>query len=376
MIVPFIDLAPTATLVRQSAMSAFHQVVDRTEFVGGSTVAALEHRLARRLAVRHVVTCASGSDALAIALAATGIGPGKTVAVPNLTFWATYEAVVHVGATPVLVDVNPADLQMDFDQMTRTHERMRLDAVLLVHLMGWATPRLQAFRSFCRENGLVLVEDGAQAFGVEVHGKSVFAGAQVSTISFYPAKVVGGCENGGAILTDDDTIAEAARKLGNHGRTAHYTHTHVGWNSRMGGLQAAWLMAVLDHEGRILSERRRIAQSYLEMFGRLESKVTRLGPPDGVLGNGYLSVCTLKTASLDWVTAELAAAGIQVGRVYPETVDRQPPACSAPRIGDLPNARAFCASVINLPLFFGMTAAQVDYVQTTFSRVLAGASRR
>jgi len=375
LIVPFIDLAPTAALVRQAAISAFQQVVDQTEFVGGATVTALEHRLARRLAVRHVITCASGSDALAIALAATGIGPGKTVAVPNLTFWATYEAVIRVGATPVLVDIHPADLQMDFDQMTWAHERMRLDAVLLVHLMGWATPRLQAFRSFCAENGVVLVEDGAQAFGVEVDGRSVFSGAQVGTLSFYPAKVVGGCENGGALLTDDDAIAEAARKLRNHGRATHYTHTHVGWNSRMGGLQAAWLMAVLDHDDRMLSERRRIEQSYLDLFDRLEGEVSRFGPPDGVLGNGYLSVCTLKTASLDRVTAELAAAGIQVGRVYPETLDRQPPASSAPRIGDLPNARDFCASVINLPLFFGMTDAQLDYVQATFSRVVAGASR-
>jgi len=370
-IVPFIDLKPVAALVRQRALDAFAQVVDGTEFVGGPTVAALEALLARKLDVAHAVTCASGTDALVIALAAAGIGPGARVAVPNLTFWATYECIERLGATPVLVDVDPRTLQMDLNQLVRAHEQVGLQGAILVHLMGWATPLLAEFRAFCGDNGIALVEDGAQAYGVRVGGRSVFAGARWSTLSFYPAKVVGGCMNGGAILTDDPAQAALLRKLCNHGRATHYTYTHVGWNSRIGGMQAAWLLAVLDHDDTLLGRRRAIEAEYQSLFASLQGEVTAYGPPAGVEGNGYLSVCTLSRRALGEVTGRLAAEGISVGRVYPETLDMQPPASRALRIGGLANARDYCRSVVNLPLYFGMTDAQVEHVRAAFAGVVA-----
>lgn len=360
--VPFIDLAPVVRLARTQALQAFERVVDQSEFVGGPSVASLEATLARKLGVTHAVTCASGSDALAIALASLGIGPGMRVGVPNLTFWATFEAVVRLGATPVLIDVDPSNLQMDFDELVRTHEALHLSGAILVHLMGWATPRLSDFRAFCGQHGIALLEDGAQAYGVQVHGRSVFTGARMSTLSFYPAKVIGGCMNGGAMLTDDPALASVARKLCNHGRATHYTYGDIGWNSRMGGLQAEWLLALLDHDDRILAQRRAIEASYREAFAGLAGHVVPFGPAAGVTGNAYLSVATLARRPLERVRAHLAELGIGVGHVYPETMDMQPPAASAPRVGDLSNAKSFCQTVINLPLFYGMTDDQLGYV--------------
>ena len=370
--VPFVDLKRVSALIREPALAAWEHALTHTEFVGGPTVSALEKTLGSRLGAQHVITCSSGTDALYIALQALGVGPGKKVALPNLTFWATYEAVAQLGATPVLIDIDPADLQIDFDEFKQAFEKVRFDAAILVHLMGWAMPHLGELRKFCRENGIALLEDGAQSYGVAVGGRSVYEGAQVSTLSFYPAKVVGGCMDGGAILTDDAGLAELVRKLCNHGRATHYTYSHIGWNSRMGGISAGWLAELLRHDQAILSSRRELEASYRRFFTEeLADHVTPYGPPAGVQGNGYLSVCTLKNpGALDAVTARLSAAGVSVGRVYPETLDMQPPAAGALRFSGLEKGRAFCQSVINLPLFYGMTTAELERAQQVFAQIL------
>lgn len=372
--VPFVDLKRISALIREPALAAWEHALNHTEFVGGPTVSALEKTLGSRLGAQHVITCSSGTDALYIALQALGVGPGKKVALPNLTFWATYEAVAQLGATAVLIDIDPAHLQLDFAEFKRAFETVRFDAAILVHLMGWATPQLAELRQFCRENGIALLEDGAQSYGVTVGGRSVYEGAQVSTLSFYPAKVVGGCMDGGAILTDDAQLAELIRKLCNHGRATHYTYSHIGWNSRMGGISAGWLAELLRHDQAILDSRRELEVNYRQFFTQeLSDYVTPYGPPEGVQGNGYLSVCTLKNnrpGALEAVTAALTAAGISVGRVYPETLDMQPPAAGALRFSALEKGRAFCQSVLNLPLFYGMTAAELVRAQQGFAQSL------
>lgn len=369
--VPFVDLKRVSALIKEPALAAWEHALLNTEFVGGPTVTALEKTLGERLGARHVITCSSGTDALYIALQALGVGPGKKVALPNLTFWATYEAVAQLGATPVLIDIDPADLQIDIDEFKQVFAKARFDAAILVHLMGWATPRLAELRGFCRENGIALLEDGAQSYGVTVDGRSVYEGALVSTLSFYPAKVVGGCMDGGAIMTDDAQLAELIRKLCNHGRATHYTYSHIGWNSRMGGISAGWLAELLRHDAAILSSRRELEARYRRFFtAELGDYVTPFGPPAGVTGNGYLSVCTLKRGSLEAVTAGLGAAGISVGRVYPETLDMQPPAAGALRFSSLEKGRLFCRSVINLPLFYGMTDAELERSQRVFAQLL------
>ena len=369
--VPFIDLGPVTALVKDAAFRAWDRSVDAREFVGGPSVAALERALSQRLGTRQVVTCGSGSAAILIALQALGIGPGSKVALPNLTFWASYEPIVHVGATPVLIDVDPSHLQLDFGQFVGAYETIGFDAAILVHLMGWATPQLGEFRAFCRAKGIHLIEDGAQSFATKVHGRSVYEGAQVSTLSFYPAKVIGGCMDGGAVLTDNEALAAVVRKLCNHGRTSHYAYSHVGWNSRMSGLQAAWLLEVLAQEQTIVQQRRNLEATYRGWLAQLDN-VVPFGPPAGVEGNGYLSVCTLDSHDVGDVTATLAAAGISVGRVYPETIDQQPPAACALRFGDLSQGRDFCLKVVNLPLFYGMTDEQLEWVRTCFTAIVQG----
>ena len=355
MAVPFIDLSRLVARIRGDVLAAWTECLDKTEFVGGPRVTAVEKKLAGVLGVPNVVACANGTDALLVALQAIGVKRGMKVALPNLTFWATFEAVAQLGAVPVLVDIDPDDLQISLDELRSAHDAHRFDALMLVHLYGWTSARLGDIRVFCKERNIGVVEDGAQCFGVETCGEPVLARAQVATLSFYPAKVVGGAMDGGAITVQSKEHEAFLRSICNHGRSDHYSYAHVGWNSRMGAMNAAFLSRVLDELPVILESRRQSAAWYRERLAN-EKRVRVYGPPAGVVENGYLNAITVEGKKGQEVVDALKAAGIGAARTYPETMDIQPPAKAAGTImhGDLARSKAFCERVVNLPLFYGM----------------------
>lgn len=354
--VPFIDLTRLVARVRSDVLPAWTECLDRCEFVGGPRVSALEEKLARVLGTTRVVACANGTDALLVGLQSLGVKAGCKVALPNLTFWATFEAIAQLGATPVLVDVDPEDLQVSLEELRSAHDRHRFDAAILVHLFGWTSARLSEIRAFCKERGIALLEDGAQCFGVEAAGEPVLAKADVATLSFYPAKVVGGAMDGGAIAVQSESHEALVRSLCNHGRSDHYSYAHVGWNSRMGSLQAAFLSRVLDELPAILASRRATATFYRERLTSVDKRVKVYGPPRGVVENGYLNVATVFGRKGADIADALKRAGIGVARTYPETMDVQRPAKNVGAIphGDLEVSKRFCDAVINLPLFYGI----------------------
>jgi dTDP-4-amino-4,6-dideoxygalactose transaminase len=360
--VPFIDLSRLVARVREDVLPAWTECLDKAEFVGGPRVAALEKKLAQVLGAPRVVACGNGTDALIVGLQALGVKRGSKVALPNLTFWATFEAIAQLGATPVLVDIDPDDLQVSLDQLKAAHDKHRFDAAILVHLFGWTSARLGDIRAFCKDRGVALLEDGAQCFGVEAFGEPVLAKADVATLSFYPAKVVGGAMDGGAVTVQSETHEAYLRSICNHGRSDHYAYAHVGWNSRMGGLQAAFISRVLDEVPAILASRREAAQFYRERLTSAGKGVKVYGPPAGVVENGYLNVVTVPGKKGDELAAALKAAGIGAARTYPETMDAQPPVRKAEAIvfGDLSVSKRFCESVVNLPLFYGIRADECE----------------
>ena len=351
--VPFIDLSRLVARVRDDVLPAWTECLDRTEFVGGPRVGALEKKLAGVLGTPRVVSCANGTDALLVGLQALGVKAGSKVALPNLTFWATFEAIVQLGATPVLIDVDEADLQLDLEELRSAHEAHRFDAAVLVHLFGWTSARLAEIRGFCKERGIALLEDGAQSFGVEAFGEPVLAKADVATLSFYPAKVVGGAMDGGAMTMQTEAHEKYIRSICNHGRSDHYAYAHVGWNSRMGGIQAAFILRVLDEVPAILESRRNAAAFYRKRL--VHPRLRMYGPPAGVVENGYLSVITVSGKTGPELVDALKKAGIGAARTYPETMDVQPPAKGvAITHGELRVSKRFCEQVVNLPLFFGI----------------------
>lgn len=348
-----------------SVLADWKEILLRTEFVGGPTVLKFEAEMKSRLGVDHFVACANGTDALMLALQASGIKRGQKVALPNLTFWATYEAVIQIGAEPILIDIDPDTLQMDFEEFKEAHSKFRFDAAILVHLMGWASPDTQKIRKYCSENGVFLVEDGAQAFGVKLGREDIFLQAQIGTHSFYPAKVLGGAMDGGGISTQDAVLAERCRRLRDHGRRDHYSYSEVGWNSRMGGLQATWLLKNLAIIDESLCSRRNALSLYHKELANLPG-VRFFAPPSGVTGNAYLVVLSLEPGQVASVIQKLQSAGIGTGRVYPQTIDQQVPALGAERVSDLKYSQAFCKGVINLPIFNGISESEVNVVIAAF----------
>lgn len=369
--VPFIDIKRYEEGFLDALNARFATLVASAQFVGGAEVARLEQRLAQRAGVGHAVSCANGTDALQLALRALGVGRGDTVLVPDLTFWATFEAVVNVGADPVTVDADLADGGVAYGAFEEAIARVRPKAAILAHLYGWGSGRLAELRALCEREGVRLVEDGAQCFGTTYRARPVYAGALISTTSFYPAKVLGGAGDGGAVFTDDTVLADKVRRLGNHGRTAHYGYSDVGWNSRLDTLQAAFLNLALEYlEGRIAS-RRQYALRYRERLTALGIKT--LGPPADYVENGYTNVCLVHDpAAKATLESALKAAGIGFGNIYPGALSRQEGArgVSKGHFGGR-GAETLCASVVNLPLFAYMRDDEFERVLAVVRTALA-----
>ncbi|WP_202884188.1 DegT/DnrJ/EryC1/StrS family aminotransferase [Pseudomonas berkeleyensis] len=357
-------------------MEKFHAMTLGAQFIGGAEVATLETRLQSELQVTHAISCANGTDALQLALRAVGVGAGDLVLVPNVTFWATFEAVVNVGARPVTVDADLRDGGVSFEAFEQAIRNAKPKAALVAHLYGWGSARLLELRALCREQGVVLVEDGAQSFGARYQGEPIYKGAQISTTSFYPAKVLGGAGDGGAVFTDDAALADKVRRLGNHGRTAHYGYGDVGWNSRLDSLQAAFLNLSLDHiDARIASRREAVAfyQKHLPAAG-----IQLMNAPSDYDENGYCNVCLVPDAALKArLEAELKAEGIGFGNIYPGVMSSQPGAVAslAGHFGGQVGEQ-LCASVLNLPLFPYMTESELQRVVEVVGSVIGGTNVR
>lgn len=349
MAVPFIDLQRFEPdfLARWSELCA--EISAKTQFIAGPHAARLEANLAERGRVAEVVACANGTDALQLALRAVGVGPGDLVLIPDATFWATFEAVVNVGARVVTVDIDPADLQMDYGLFVEACERLQPKAAILVHLYGWGSARLADFRLYCRQRAIHLIEDGAQAFDVRWQGESIYHGAEIATVSFYPAKVLGACGDAGAVYCSNAELATTVRRLANHGRTSHYEHGLVGWNSRISGFDAAYLNLCLEYLPQRLESRRAAAETYRR---RLAGQLAVMAAPEGFEENGYLNVVLLSPPERPRYEEALRAKGIGFGNVYPGAMSAQPaaPPYLEARFGGA-EAQRLSRGVLNLPLF-------------------------
>ena len=372
--IPFINLGRTVEKIRNKVLKEWETVLDGLEFVAPPRVAKLEGEISESLGVKNVFCCANGTDAITLALQSAGIGRGHKVGVPNLTFWASYEAIVSVGATPVLIDVDRADLQVSFQELQSAHSTYKLNALVFPHLYGFASLHLASIRSFCRSNDIKVIEDGAQCYGVRINGESILGDAEIGTLSFYPAKVIGGCMDGGAVVGSSADMVALARKLGNHGRSNHYSYSHVGWNSRMGGLQAAFISEMLTIEKDIIGSRVSALQLYKELYEStpaIHDKVEMRMPADGVSGNGYLSVFLMRDRDADPIKEQLQAKGIGCGRTYPETISQQSCCIDDLKSSELTVSRDICRQVLNLPLFAFITAEECERSFEAFVEVLS-----
>ncbi len=291
-----------------------------------------------------------------------GVGRGDAVLVPNVTFWATFEAVVNVGADPATLDADLSDGGISIGALEEAIDRLKPKAAIVAHLYGWGTARLMEIRALCKARGVLLLEDGAQCYGATYKGRSIYEGALISTTSFYPAKVLGAAGDGGAVFTDDPELADRVRRLSNHGRTTHYGYGLLGWNSRLDSLQAAFLNLSLDHIDARIASRRQSATFYQTHLPALGIEI--MMPPSDYEENGYCNVCLVRDQWLkSALETSLKAAGIGFGNIYPGVMSRQPGAKGVSKGhfgGD--DGETLCSSVLNLPLFPYMKLDELERV--------------
>ena len=339
--VPLFDTETPLAPLRPAILEKLAEVVSQGQFVLGPEVTAFESELAEYLGVAHVVGVGNGTDAIAIALRALGVGPGDEVIVPSFTFYASVEAVVDIGAVPVFCDVDKDTRNLTVDTV-RAVMTPRTAAIVAVDLFGLPAPVGEL-----RALGVPVLEDAAQAAGARAEGRMAGALGDAATFSFYPSKNLGAFGDGGAIATDDDAVADLARALRFHGSRDKQTFTHVGYNSRLDEMQAAILRILLRELDGWCDGRRAGAAAYRD--AGLAEHVAIPTVADGIDPAWHLYVVTHPRA--DDLLKALGAAGVQARAYYRRPVHLQPAmAAYAAATGPLPVTDELAATNVALPI--------------------------
>jgi len=290
--VPIRDLQPVQMLdfsrqfasIRQELLDAIESVCTSQRFILGPQVTSFEQAAAQACAVPHAIGCASGTDAIWLALAAANIGPGDAVITTPFSFFASVSAVLRCGAQPLLADIDPATFNLSAEateDLIRSHKGMKIKAILPVHLYGQCAD-WDAFTSLKQRNGdLLLIEDAAQAFGATWNGTPAGALGDAAAFSFYPTKNLSAMGDAGLVTTKSAEIDDHARVLRAHGMRRRYYHEEIGWNSRLDSLQAAILEVKLRYLPKWNQQRRDHAARYDQLFG--EADLTASNVKEGVV---------------------------------------------------------------------------------------------
>jgi dTDP-4-amino-4,6-dideoxygalactose transaminase len=365
--IPILDPRPQYEALKDAIRQAVDRVLESGRFILGPEVEAFEEEVARYLGVEHAVSVNSGTDALFIGLRALGVGSGDEVITTPFTFFATAEAISHVGATPVFVDIDERTFNLD-PGLVEEKITPRTRAILPVHLFGQAADMV-SIEDLAEKYGLKILEDVAQAFGGEYRGRKLGAIGDVGAFSFFPSKNLAACGDGGLITTDDDRVAELARMLRAHGAKKKYHNETIGYNSRLDELQAAILRVKLPHLDGWNVGRRRAAAYYDELLGDLPGIV----PPSEVApGKHVYHQYTLRVADerRDEVQGRLARAGIGTMIYYPVPVPELP-VYSDSEHDLLPRSFEAAREVLSLPIWPQISWVIQERVATALREALA-----
>lgn len=355
--IPFVSFKPMERELDADLRAAFERVYQRSWYIEGEEDAAFEKAFADYCGVEHCIGCGNGLDALMLALKALGVGAGDEVLVPSNTYIATALAVTYTGATPVFVEpdirtynIDPMRLEAALTERTK--------AVMPVHLYGQSCD-MGPIMAFAKKHGLYVVEDCAQAHGATYNGKKIGTFGDAAGFSFYPGKNLGALGDAGATVTNNKTLADKIRALGNYGSDYKYHHVYQGNNSRLDELQAAFLSAKLPHLERMNAERRRIADRYLAEVHNEQIVLPYVLPGTEPVWHIFAVRCQKR----DELTAYLAEKGISTNKHYPIPIHLQGAYASLhiPQ-GALPIAEEISVTQLSLPMYYGMTDNEVGYV--------------
>jgi dTDP-4-amino-4,6-dideoxygalactose transaminase len=373
--IPFIDVAAQRRRLGRSVDDAIARVLGHCQFILGPEVRTLEAELAAFCGVRCAVSCASGTDALIMVLMALGIGPGDAVICPSFTFTATAEVVVLVGATPVFADVEEASFNLDPASLQRACAKarqlgLRPKAVIPVDLFGQPADYARITPIAEAEN-LFVLDDAAQAFGATYHNRRLGAVAPATATSFFPAKPLGCYGDGGAVLTDDEDLAQVMRSVRVHGEGRDkYDCVRIGLNGRLDTIQAAVLIEKLKIFPDEIAARERVARRYASGLADVAT-VPAVAPGSTSVWAQY--TIRLAPGRRETFAATLKAQGIPTAIYYPIPLHRQEPYRAFPIAeGGAPVSERLADEVISLPMHAYLDEATQDRVIAMARRALAG----
>ncbi|MCB9260803.1 MAG: DegT/DnrJ/EryC1/StrS family aminotransferase [Flavobacteriales bacterium] len=361
MTIQMVDLHGQYLKIKNEVDAAMQEVLDSTAFIGGAKVREFAANLERYLQIKHVIPCANGTDALQVAFMALNLSPGDEVIVPCFTYAATAEVIALLHLTPVLVDVDTDTFQIDINQIEQCITA-KTKAIVPVHLFGQCS-NMEAIMQLAEKHNLFVVEDTAQAIGAKYtfsHGSVQSAGGigHFGTTSFFPSKNLGCFGDGGAILTNDDVLAEKARMICNHGQKKKYYHSVIGVNSRLDTIQAAVLDVKLKHLDSYCQARNDVADYYDIAFADDE----RFDTPKRVANSTHVfHQYTLKLNGInrDDLKNYLHEKGVPSMVYYPVPLNEQEAFLSN---GKFPITQDLCSRVLSLPISTEMSQEQLEYI--------------
>jgi len=341
---PFIDLQRQQDGIRSALELGLHGVMHHGRYILGPEVAELEQALAAFTGAEFCISCANGTDALQIALMATGVGPGDEVIVPAFSYIATAEAAAIIGARPVYVDIDPRTFNIDPTMVERAITA-KTRAIVPVSLFGQCAD-FDAINAIAEANDLTVIEDAAQSFGASRNGRRSCSLTTIATTSFFPAKPLGCYGDGGAIFTSDEDLANRARQVARHGQDRRYHHVRVGMNSRLDSIQAAVLLAKLPHLDMELEQRRVVARRYSELLATV--RCIKALPMVEHENKSAWAQFTVRVDERESFSTALRDAGIPTAVYYPLSLDQQP---AVSRVdAQVPESHRASREVISLPM--------------------------
>jgi dTDP-4-amino-4,6-dideoxygalactose transaminase len=356
--IPMVDLKLQYNNLKQEIDTKIIEALGKTQFILGPNVQAFEKEAAEHLGVKHALTCASGTDALHLALLAAGISEGDEVITTSFTFIATAEAICYVGATPVYVDIKADTLNIDADLIEAAiTEKTR--AIIPVHIFGQPVD-MNKIMAVAKKHNLLVIEDCAQSYGAKIGNETTGGIGLAGCHSFFPSKNLGCYGDGGMITTNDDAVAEQIKIYRNHGSSERYHHDVIGYNSRLDELQAVILRIKHKYIDEYNNERRRVAHSYSE---QLKDVVTV--PFEDGIGTHVYHQYTVLTDKRDKIMPALSAKEIGNAIYYPIPLHQQKAFAKECADVSLPVTEDTIKHCMSLPVFPEMTEEQIKLVCDT-----------
>lgn len=367
--VRLLDLTAQFKSIEPEIREAIDRVVVSGHYIGGPEVSEFEKEVGAYCSVPFAIACASGTDALVLAMRALGVGPGDEVITPAYSFLASASAVALVGGKPVFVDVEPDTYNLDATKLEKAITP-RTKAVIVVHLFGQCAD-LEAMQAICKRHNLPLVEDAAQAIGAEWKGRRAGSWGEIGCFSFFPSKNLGAFGDGGLVVSTQASLGDKLRLLREHGARPKYNHIELGMNSRLDALQAAVLRVKLRHLESWTEGRRRNADLYRERLAGSGAGLPVARPEARHIYNQFV----VRSAKRDGLREHLTAAGVGTEIYYPKPMHVQP--CFGAlgyKDGDFPVSEAAARETLALPVYPELTRDQVAYVADRVREFVASPS--